>query len=124
MLICKGNIVAVREVLSQLDDLFKIIEDTQKEMIALDEAIYSDNQWFDELNEKTFTIKHKVYNWLKEAERELDDAESKRPSFKEGLRRSSKLSRSSKSLSRRSSIRSNSLKGCVRYIFYKSVFYV
>ena len=124
MLICKGNIVAVREVLSQLDDLFKIIEDTQKEMIALDEAIYSDDQWFDELNENTFTIKHKVYSWLKEAERELDDAESKRPSFKEGLRRSSKLSRSSKSLSRRSSIRSNSLKGCVRYIFYKSVFYV
>ena len=124
MLICKGNKVAVREVLSQLDDLFKIIEDTQKEMIALDEAIYSDDQWFDELNEKTFTIKHKVYSWLKEAERELDDAESKRPSFKEGLRRSSKLSRSSKSLSRRSSIRSNSLKGCVRYIFYKSMFYV
>ena len=39
MLLCKGNIVAVREELSQLDDLFKIIEDTQKEMIALDEAI-------------------------------------------------------------------------------------
>ena len=39
MLLCKGNIVAVREELSQLDDLFKIIEHTQKEMIALDEAI-------------------------------------------------------------------------------------
>ena len=39
MLLCKGNIVAVREELSQLDDLFKIIEDTQKEMIALNEAI-------------------------------------------------------------------------------------
>ena len=50
MLLCKGNIVAVREELSQLDDLFKIIEDTQKEMIALDEAVYSDDQWFDELN--------------------------------------------------------------------------
>ena len=41
---CKGNIVTVREELSQLDDLFKIIEDTQKEMIALDEAICSDDQ--------------------------------------------------------------------------------
>ena len=30
MLLRKGNIVAVREKLSQLGDLFKIIEDTQK----------------------------------------------------------------------------------------------
>ena len=44
MLPCKGNIVTVREELSQLDDLFKIIEDIQKEIIALDEAICSDDQ--------------------------------------------------------------------------------
>ena len=50
MLLCKGNIFAVREELSELDDLFKIIEDTQREMMALDEAIYNDNQWFDELD--------------------------------------------------------------------------
>ena len=43
-LLFKGNVVTVREELSQLDDLFKIIEDTQNEMIALDEAIYSDDQ--------------------------------------------------------------------------------
>ena len=81
MLLCKGNIVAVREELSQLDDLFKIIEDNEK-MIALDEAKYSDEQWFDELDEKTFAIKHKVYSLLKEAERELDDVESRRSSSK------------------------------------------
>lgn len=40
--------------------LFKITEDTQKEMIALDEAIYSDDQWFDKLDEKAFSIKHKA----------------------------------------------------------------
>ena len=81
MLLCKDNIVAVREELSQLDDLFKIIEDNEK-MIALDEAIQSDDQWFDELDEKTFAIKHKVYSSLKEAERELDDAESRRSTSK------------------------------------------
>lgn len=32
MLLCKGNTVAAREELSQQDDLFKFIEDTQKEM--------------------------------------------------------------------------------------------
>ena len=99
MLLCKGNIFAVREELSELDDLFKIIEDTQREMIALDEAIYSDDQWFDELDEKTFAIKLKVYSWLKEAERGLDDAESRMSSSKKGS------SRSSKSLSKGSSIR-------------------
>ena len=44
MLLCKGNRVAVRKELSQLEDLFKIMENTQKKMIALDEAIYSNDQ--------------------------------------------------------------------------------
>ena len=58
MLLRKGNIVAVREKLSQLGDLFKIIEDTQKQMIALDAAICS----YDKLDEgmKVFSIKHKA----------------------------------------------------------------
>ena len=74
-LLCKGNIVAIREELVQLDDLFKITEDTREEMVALDEAIYSDDQWFYELYEETFATKHKAYGWLKEAKGELDDAE-------------------------------------------------
>ena len=49
--------------------LFKIIEDTQKEMIALDEAIYSDDQWFDKLDKKAFSIKHKALQ-LPEGRRE------------------------------------------------------
>ena len=56
----------------------------QKEMIVLDEAIYSDDQWFDKLYEKTFSIKHKAYSWLEQAEKELDDAESRRSSYKKG----------------------------------------
>ena len=42
MLLHKGNIVAVTGELSQLDDLFKIIEDTQKEMIALDKWLVAE----------------------------------------------------------------------------------
>ena len=41
-IINNGNLVPVREELSQLDNLFKIIEDTRKEMINLDKAIYSE----------------------------------------------------------------------------------
>ena len=47
MLLCRGNMVAVKKGLSKLDDLFKFIEEIQKEMIALDEVIYSYDQWFD-----------------------------------------------------------------------------
>lgn len=54
MLLCRGNVVDFREELSQLDNLSKIIEDIQKEMIALEEAIYSDDQWLDKLHENTF----------------------------------------------------------------------
>ena len=70
-----------------------MIEDTHKEIKALDEAIYSDDQWFDKLDEKTLAIKHKPYSWLKEAERELDNAESRNSSSKKGSRTSSRSSK-------------------------------
>lgn len=81
-IINNGNLVPVREELSQLDNLFKIIEDTRKEMINLDKAIYSDDQWFEKFDEKTFAIKHTACSWLKEAERKVDDPESRRASSK------------------------------------------
>ena len=31
----------------------------------------ADEEWFEEVDERVFTVKHKVYNWLKEAETEL-----------------------------------------------------
>ena len=100
-IINNGNLVPVREELSQLDNLFKIFEDTRKEMINFDEAIYSDDQWFEKFDEKTFAIKHIACSWLKEAERKVDDPESRRSSSK---KKSSKSSRSSKSSSKESSI--------------------
>ena len=30
----------------------------------------ADEEWFEEVDERVFTVKHKVYNWLKEAETE------------------------------------------------------
>ena len=31
----------------------------------------ADEEWFEEVDERVFTVKHKVYNWLEEAETEL-----------------------------------------------------
>ena len=51
---------ASAEQLNQLDDLFQKIESIQKEMITLD-TNYNDDGWFDQLNEKVFSIKYKIH---------------------------------------------------------------
>ena len=38
-------------------------------MLEDDEKL-ADEEWFEEVDERVFTFKHKVYNWLKEAETE------------------------------------------------------
>lgn len=47
---------AVKEQLNQLDVLFQIIESIRKKMIILDPN-YSDDDWFDQLDEKVFSVK-------------------------------------------------------------------
>ena len=54
------NASAVEEQLNQLDDLFQIIESIQKEMVTLDPN-YNDDDWFDQLDEKVFSIKYKIH---------------------------------------------------------------
>ena len=36
-------------------------------MLEDDEKL-ADEEWFEEVDERLFTFKHKVYNWLKEGE--------------------------------------------------------
>ena len=57
--------MTVKEKLAQLSDLFKLIEDINQEMTELDDN-YTEELWFTDINEKVFSIKHKVHNWLKE----------------------------------------------------------
>ena len=71
MLYSSTNASAVKEQLNQLDDLFQIIESIQKEMITL-EPNYNDDDWFDRLDEKVFSIKHKIHGWLKDVEKESE----------------------------------------------------
>ena len=62
---------ASAEQLNQLDDLFQKIESIQKEMITLD-TNYNDDGWFDQLDEKVFSIKYKIHGWLKDVEKESE----------------------------------------------------
>ena len=59
------NDVTVKEELAQLNDIFKLIEDINQEMIELDDD-YTEELWFTDINEKMLSFKHKVHNWLRE----------------------------------------------------------
>ena len=94
------NDVTVKEELAQLNDIFKLIEDINQEMIELDDD-YTEELWFTDIDEKVLSFKHKVHNWLREGD-EIQRIEKK-------SRSSSSRSTSSKSSSRSSSSKSSKL---------------
>ena len=65
MLYFSTDVSAVKEQLNQIDDLLQIIESIQKHIITLDPN-YNDGGWFDKLDKKVFSIKLKIYGWLKQ----------------------------------------------------------
>ena len=92
------NDVTVKEQLAQLSDIFKLIEDINQEMIELDDN-YTEELWFTDIDEKVFSFKHKIHNWLREGD-EMQRIEKK-------SRSSCSRSTSSKSSSRSSSSKSS-----------------
>ena len=69
------NDVTVKEELAQLNDTFKLIEDINQEMIELDDN-YTEELWFTDIDEKVFSFKHKIHNWLREGD-EMQEIEKK-----------------------------------------------
>ena len=67
------NYVTLEEALARLDYIFKQLLLVYQEYHSLlrDDEKLADERWFEEVDERIFTFKHKVYNWLKEAETEL-----------------------------------------------------
>ena len=63
--------MTVEEALAQFDYIFKQLLLVHQEYHSLleDEKL-ADEEWCEEVDECVFTFKHKVYNWLKEAETE------------------------------------------------------
>ena len=99
------NIEAVRDQMQQLDDIFKMMLDVQKEYHSLlpAEEQERDEEWFDEVDHNICIFKQKIHCWIKDAELERKTNLSSRRSHVSGgsgrssSKHSSKSSRSNKS---------------------------
>ena len=91
----------IREQKLQIDDMFKQLMDVDKEYnswLPL-EGQEEDEKWFDDIGADMLVFKHKIHNWIREAEHDRDGQLKEKASVK--YKRSSKSS--SKSSSSRSS---------------------
>ena len=64
------NVTIVREEMHQYDDQFKMLVETHNEYVKLlsEDLHEGEENWFEAVDEVVFTQKHKVYNWMREAE--------------------------------------------------------
>ena len=64
------NVTTVREEMHQYDDQFKMLVETHNEYVKLlsEDLHEGEENWFEAVDEVVFTQKHKVYNWMREAE--------------------------------------------------------
>ena len=83
------NQVAVEEEMAQFNFVFKELQQVDQEYQSLLSEVQKvdDKDWFEEVDERVFAFKHKVYHWLKQVELEHEN----------GSRSSSKSSKSKKS---------------------------
>ena len=98
------NSVTVEEELAQFDDLFKQLMKVHNKYLSIftnGNEKKKQNQWFDEVDERVFSFKHKVHNCLKDVA--LEEEKASRHSSKQ----SSKNSRHSKKSSRSSRLSSS-----------------
>ena len=99
------NIEAVRDQMQQLDDIFKVMLNVQKEYNSLlpAEEQERDEEWFDEVDHNICIFKQKIHRWIKVAESERKANLSSRRSHVSGgsgrssSKHSSNSNRSSKS---------------------------
>ena len=93
----KFNVRAVSEKLKQYDNFLKLFSGVQGEYHGKldDDQQKADDFWFDEVDQKIFTFKHSVHNYLQENERVM--------SRRSGSSRKTKSSSSSSSSQSRKS---------------------
>ena len=63
------NGIAIKEELQQLNDMFKMLVEIHEELENIDDQ-YTEELWFEDIDQKVFSFKHKVHNWLREAEKQ------------------------------------------------------
>ena len=82
--------ITVKEEPAQLNDMFKMLVDIHEEFEQIDKE-FTDDIWFDDIDQKVLFFKRKVHNWRKEEEKEHKRDHSSRGS----TRSSSSKSKSS-----------------------------
>ena len=95
LLYTHDNDVTMKEEQKQLNDVFKLIDEINQDMIALDDN-YTEDMGFSDIDDKVFVFKQRIYYWLKKGEVLLK------------LERKSKFSGKSSKLSGSKSLKSNS----------------
>ena len=91
------NATTVKEELAQLNDIYKLIVHISDEMTEID-VNYSEELWFAKIEEKVFSFKHKIHNWLRGGENSVKRERGSKSSCSR-----SKSSSSSRSAGSRSS---------------------
>ena len=91
------NDVTVKEELRQLNDVFKLIDEINQEMIECDDN-YTEYMWFNDIDHK-----HRIHNWLKEGEKLVKLERKSKSSGKSSKSSGSKSSKSNSTSSSRSS---------------------
>ena len=85
--------VTVKEELQQLNDMFKMLVEIHEELENIDNQ-YTDELWLEDIDQKVFSFKHKVHNWLREVEKQDNLGRLSKSCSKSSLK--SRSSRSSK----------------------------
>ena len=89
----------MKEELAQLNNMFRMLVEIHEEQEETDEE-YDDEIWFDDMDQKIFSFKHKVHNWLKEGEKLRKSDQVLRCTSKSSSKHSSKSSAKSSSSSK------------------------
>ena len=102
MLYTHENNVTVKEELQKLNDVFKLIDEINQEMIELDDN-HTEDMCFSDIDDKVFAFKHRIHNWLKEGEVLSKFERKSKSSGKSSKSTESKSSKSNSTTSSRSS---------------------
>ena len=86
------NSITVKEELAQLNSMFKMLVDIHEEFEQTEKE-YTDDIWFDDIDQKVFSFTHKVHNWLKEEKKEHKRDHSSRSSTRSSYSKSKSSTR-------------------------------
>ena len=92
--------VTVKEEIAQFDYIFKqlLLVHQEYHLLLDEEEKPTEEEWFEEVDERVFTFKHQVHNWLRDTD--MERANTSRQSSKKGSKScSSRSSRRTKTSS-------------------------